>query len=141
MKRPSSRVKLDIFKATFLPMSSDSLSLSGLVRTQMVRLLKSEACCMTRLMALSPVGSPTSDTITMMLLVFFFMYSSTSSWVTRFIRRSSLAKWAPGRSTNVRVVSLGPGEERYKALCNIIKTIVFLSGCLPKILISQIGHK
>ena len=99
-------------------MSSDSRSLSGLVNTQIVRLLKSTASRMTRFMALSPVGSPTSDTITIMLFVFFLMYSSTRSWVTRFIRGSSLAKWAPGRSTKVRVVSSGPGAERLKVLCN-----------------------
>ena len=74
----------------------------------MVRLLKSTAFCMTRFIALSPVGSPTSDTMTIMLFVFFSMYSSTKRWVTWFIRGSSLAKWAPGRSTKVRVVSSGP---------------------------------
>ena len=73
MKRPSSRVKLDLFNATFTPMSSVSLSLSGLVSTHMVRCLKSLAFRMTRLIALSPVGSPTSDTITIMLFVFFSM--------------------------------------------------------------------
>ena len=88
-----------------------SNNLSGLVSAQIVRLLKSGAFCMTRFIALSPVGSPTSDTMTIMLLVFFSMYSKTKSWVTRFMRRSSLAKWAPGRSTKVRVVNSGPGEE------------------------------
>ena len=112
IKRPSSRVKFDLFKATLFPMSSSLLNLSGLVKTQMVRVLKSWACFMTRLMALSPVGSPTSDTITMMLFVFFLMYSSTSCCVTSFIRWSSLAKCTPGRSTNVRVVRLGPGEDK-----------------------------
>ena len=73
MKRPSSRVKLDLFNATFTPMSSVSLSLSGLVSTHMVRCLKSLAFRMTRLIALSPVGSPTSETMTIMLLVFFSM--------------------------------------------------------------------
>ena len=73
IKRLSSRVKLDSFKATLLPMSSLSLNLSGFVRAQMVRLLKSAAFCMTRFIALSPVGSPTSDTITIMLFVFFSM--------------------------------------------------------------------
>ena len=73
MKRPSSSVKLDLFNATFTPMSSDSLSLSGLVSTHMVRCLKSLAFRMTRLIALSPVGSPTSETMTIMLLVFFSM--------------------------------------------------------------------
>ena len=108
IKRLSSNVKLDWFVATLFPMSSLSLNLSGLVRAQMVRLLNSAAFRMTRFIALSPVGSPTSDTITMMLLVFFSMYSSTKLWVTWFIRGSSLAKWAPGRSTKVRVVSSGP---------------------------------
>ena len=111
MNRLSSSVKLDPFMATLFPMSSDSLNLSGLVSAQIVRLLKSGAFCMTRFIALSPVGSPTSDTMTIMLLVFFSMYSKTKSWVTRFMRGSSLAKWAPGRSTKVRVVNSGPGEE------------------------------
>ena len=57
--------------ATFFPMSSDSLNLSGLVSAQIVRFLKSEAFCITRFIALSPVGSPTSETMTIMLLVFF----------------------------------------------------------------------
>ena len=100
--------------ATFFPMSSDSLNLSGLVSAQIVRLLKSEAFCITRFIALSPVGSPTSETMTIMLLVFFSMYSKTRSWVTMFMRGSSLAKWAPGRSTKVRVVNSGPGEEKYE---------------------------
>ena len=112
IKRPSSRVKLDRFKATFFPMSSSILNLSGLVKTQMVRVLKSSACSLTRLITLSPVGSPTSDTITMMLFVFFLMYSSTSCCVTSFIRWLSLAKCTPGRSTNVRVVRLGPGDDK-----------------------------
>ena len=107
IKRPSSRVKLDWFKATLFPMPSSILNLSGLVKTQMLRVLKSWACVMTRLIALSPVGSPTSDTITIMLFVFFLIYSSTSCCVTWFIRWSSLAKCAPGWSTNVKVVRLG----------------------------------
>ena len=112
INRLLSSVKLDPFIATLFPKSSDSLSLSGLVSAQIVRLLKSGAFCITRFIALSPVGSPTSDTITMILLVFFSMYSSIKSWVTWLMRGSSFAKWAPGRSTKVRVVNSGPGERK-----------------------------
>ena len=122
INRLSSSVKLDPFMATLFPMSSDSLNLSGLVSAQIVRLLKSGAFCMTSFIALSPVGSPTSDTMTIMLLVFFSMYSKTKSWVTRFMRRSSLAKWAPGRSTKVRVVNSGPEEEERARSRNYFNT-------------------
>ena len=122
INRLSSSVKLDPFMATLFPMSSDSLNLSGLVSAQIVRLLKSGAFCMTRFIALSPVGSPTSDTMTIMLLVFFSMYSKTKSWVTRFMRRSSLAKWAPGRSTKVRVVNSEPEEEERARSRNYFNT-------------------
>ena len=122
INRLSSSVKLDPIMATLFPMLSDSLNLSGLVSAQIVWLLKSGAFCMTRFIALSPVGSPTSDTMTIMLLVFFSMYSKTKSWVTRFMRRSSLAKWAPGRSTKVRVVNSGPEEEERARSRNYFNT-------------------
>ena len=122
INRLSSSVKLDPFMATLFPMSSHSLNLSGLVSAQIVRLLKSGAFCMTRFIALSPVGSPTSDTMTIMLLVFFSRYSKTKSWGTRFMRRSSLAKWAPGRSTKVRVVNSGPEEEERARSRNYFNT-------------------